>query len=424
MEILWNLTKKTGGGENEKACELIARKVKIKTLQKNQNKGEIFMLKRVLAIAIAIACLMAATSLAFALTSNNNSASNLEKAISDYVCQQVIESYSEYYTIPNIAAKVTEISDNGVVINAVVSVNFTKLLLAQSASDLPYIKGLEDEAAMIKDASERTLMGEQIAVIKADLEGNYIGVEQPENTVFNIEIPSSIANSKSCISLGYSSNVTLRFQQEEEELDISEFAPSSSEDLYLAGKNRIVEDVEKLQDPQNITPTRAKTNPSSATDYNRITARDYVRQYSCGNCTTSPHACRNTNYYFFNGADCTNFVSQAIYAGGIQQESNWKQPNSSGSGHTSSWSVVNDLCNYMKNQGFFFQSTDKMKAFAGSIIRYTDGSHLMMVDANDTVTMTYCAHTNDRKSSSFKSLTGVDFCVPVWDSYSNCYAQQ
>ena len=50
-----------------------------------------------------------------------------------------------------------------------------------------------------------------------------------------------------------------------------------------------------------------------------------------------------------------------------------------------------------------------------------------MVDANDTVTMTYCSHTNDRKSSSFKSWTSanrdsdVKFFVPVWDSYANAY---
>ena len=73
-----------------------------------------------------------------------------------------------------------------------------------------------------------------------------------------------------------------------------------------------------------IASYATKTNPSNATDYDRVAARDYARKYSCGTCTTSPHACRNTNYTFYNGADCANFVSQAIYAGGISQESRWK----------------------------------------------------------------------------------------------------
>jgi hypothetical protein len=53
-----------------------------------------------------------------------------------------------------------------------------------------------------------------------------------------------------------------------------------------------------------------------------------------------------------------------------------------------------------------------------------------MVNANDTVTMTFCAHTNDRNSSSFKNWTGsteetdVKFFVPVWDSYAGAYTTQ
>ena len=82
------------------------------------------------------------------------------------------------------------------------------------------------------------------------------------------------------------------------------------------------------------------------------------------------------------------------------------------------------------DQGFFFETSNKYKAFAGSIIYWNQYSHVGMVDANDTVTMTYCSHTNDRKSSSFanwtsaKRDTDVKFFVPVWDSYDEVYTPQ
>lgn len=81
----------------------------------------------------------------------------------------------------------------------------------------------------------------------------------------------------------------------------------------------------------------------------------------------------------------------------------------------------------MVDQGFFFESTNKHDAFAGSIIYWNQYSHVGMVDANDSVTLTFCAHTGDRKSLSFKSWNGatadtdVKFYVPVWDSYAGTY---
>ena len=84
----------------------------------------------------------------------------------------------------------------------------------------------------------------------------------------------------------------------------------------------------------------------------------------------------------------------------------------------------------MVDQGFFFETSNKYKAFAGSIIYWNQYSHVGMVDENDTVTMTYCSHTNDRKGSSFRNWTSanrdtdVKFFVPVWDSYADKYTPQ
>jgi len=56
----------------------------------------------------------------------------------------------------------------------------------------------------------------------------------------------------------------------------------------------------------------------------------------------------NKAYRNFKNADCTNFVSQCLYAGGLNKNSSW---NYSGYyQYTSSWAVANDLKNYLVNQ--------------------------------------------------------------------------
>lgn len=78
----------------------------------------------------------------------------------------------------------------------------------------------------------------------------------------------------------------------------------------------------------------------------------------------------------------------------------------------------------MVEEGLFFETNDRYKAFAGSIIKWTEVSHVGMVDQNDTVTMTFCAHTDDRNSCAFRNIRGLTFFVPVWDSYSNQWTPQ
>jgi hypothetical protein len=143
----------------------------------------------------------------------------------------------------------------------------------------------------------------------------------------------------------------------------------------------------------------------------------------CGN--TIPHACRNRDYTF-QSADCANFVSQAIHYAGISTDDTWEPYEIAwiNTGHSSAYY---GLVEYMVDQGFFFEETDKYKAFAGSIMYWNRYSHVGMVNANDTITMTFCAHTVDKNSSSFRYWTGssidtdVKFFVPVWDSYAGQY---
>lgn len=348
-----------------------------------------------------------------------NISSKNEESIITYVCDQVIESYAEYYTIPSISGQIVSLISESDGIHATVDVGFKKILLAKSASELPYIKGLESELASITDDNVSLLAKEQIDARKKDLDDNYIGKEQEENAIFNVIIPIAKAD----FSIEESPNIEIYFQSETGEMNMLDFAPPSESELFNKGVEEIDSILKSTEVERSVEIAAAKTSPSSAKDYDRIKARGYARDYSCGNCTTSPHACRNTSYPFYNGVDCANFVSQVIYAGGIKPESNWKSGTNTwvNTGYSSS---ICGLKDYMVDQGFFFASSNKNKAMAGSIIYWTSYSHVGLVDQNDTVTMTFCAHTNDRKSSSFKNMSDVSFYIPVWDSYGGVWTPQ
>lgn len=346
-----------------------------------------------------------------------------EQSIIDEVCSQVVESYAEYYTIPQISGVIREVEPVTGGSNYIVDVSFTKILLADDASELPYIQGMTAAVAEIENAALKSEAQKDLDTRIDELNTLYIGVEQEENSSFKVFVP--VSNTR---TFNTDSHYTITFLTESSELPMEAFEPQSEDELYQEGSEAV-----SLNAAVNTANVRAvtanKTNPSSATSYDRIRARDYVRTYSCGKCSSSYHSCANKDYTFFSGNDCANFVSQAINYAGISRENNWK-PYITTWTNTGWSSSLYGLVEYMVDQGFFFETSNKYKAFAGSIIYWNQYSHVGMVDANDTVTMTYCSHTNDRKGSSFKNWTSanrdtdVKFFVPVWDSYAGAYTPQ
>lgn len=112
-----------------------------------------------------------------------------------------------------------------------------------------------------------------------------------------------------------------------------------------------------------------------------------------------------------------------IHAGGIETEDDWRP-------YVLAWTAVRfstqnmGITEYMVSRSYFFECTDLNKAFAGSILSWKTYGHVGLVDQNDTVTMTYCAHTANEKSASFKGHTNKKAYIPVWDSYAGQYTPQ
>lgn len=88
-------------------------------------------------------------------SSNNNIAvpTEFEQSVIDEVCSQVVESYEEYYTIPQISGVIREVEPVIGGSNYIVDVSFTKILLADDASELPYIQGMTAAVAEIENSA-------------------------------------------------------------------------------------------------------------------------------------------------------------------------------------------------------------------------------------------------------------------------------
>lgn len=133
----------------------------------------------------------------------------------------------------------------------------------------------------------------------------------------------------------------------------------------------------------------------------------------------------NPNYYSYRGDDCTNFVSQAMKAGGWQETSDWN-PNPDplwpfwGNATTPAWSAVHNFLDFAIRQGKAI-FTSWSAAMEGDVIaawwtpRDTIANHLMVIDAvhgtpAETVegSIWISQHSTDRQH------------VPLWGpKYSN-----
>jgi hypothetical protein len=122
-------------------------------------------------------------------------------------------------------------------------------------------------------------------------------------------------------------------------------------------------------------------------------------------------------------ADCTNFVSQAIKAGGMIPTNEWhynspRWVNIFSNNDSPSWTVAKDLLNYLKNQGYIngkpipIYSMNELKSAAktyniqsGDLIFQSDNKngihHAMIITKIDQYgTIYYSAHTRDKINQS------------------------
>ena len=119
----------------------------------------------------------------------------------------------------------------------------------------------------------------------------------------------------------------------------------------------------------------------------------------------------NKNYNWFCSNDCANYVSQAMYAGGVPQSTTWKPG-------TSAWQTCVGMKTYFTTTNKWWNTSNYANCNAGGIMMITKKGqtnpyHVMMIVENDTVHRSYSAHTRDRLiqpySDTYFGTDKVDF---------------
>lgn len=130
--------------------------------------------------------------------------------------------------------------------------------------------------------------------------------------------------------------------------------------------------------------------------YNRSAAAEYAKRWALG---------RNPDYYDFEniGGDCTNFISQCIFAGcsimNYTRDTGWYF--NSLSDRAAAWTSVEQLYRFLtanKGAGPFGETTDLNNSQIGDIIQLSDGEsfyHSCIITGYKLGYPYVCAHTYD-----------------------------
>lgn len=336
--------------------------------------------------------------------------------------EEVTELYTDIYTISDASAYLMNqtMDENG---NAVyiVETSFKRTLKAASALEIPAIAGMIEAKKQLEDPVEIQAAEEYIAARIADMEENYIGVEQDTNVTLRVTLPAVLPTSASLKNAVTHETIEVECGIGEDEYGpLDAIAPRSATEQQETG-SALVEEAVSIA---SLMTDRGTPHNATILDYNRIAARNYARLFSCDKGISTDHpSCHNGKYEFFEGNDCANFVSQCLENGGLPRDSQWypyssywKTTGNSGSG----------LRQYITNNDLFFKTTNVNKAFAGSIINQlnsngTNAGHVGLIDQNDFSTVTFCAHTNCRNSKPVSFIGYKNYYVPYYDSYGDVW---
>ncbi|MFE6799533.1 amidase domain-containing protein [Paenibacillus chitinolyticus] len=349
------------------------------------------------------------TTSAFAQTSPAGVKDDLyQKAVQKEVENFVKKAYTPYYTINSIQLSTSDYSVKDNQLTARVNISLNKTLKAKSVDELPYVKGLKSKLNVLKlrkDASSTD--AEQVVNDRMKDLQEYIGTSTDQNDSFRITAP--IVNGSPDLK-----NANLEFLNGLVDwIPADYFIPSNESSMIENGEEFVTEAVTTNKNflVKNVAEA-SLVQPLAAVTYDRIAARDYANKWTSNTTNASGYDTSKWNPKYAKhtengGVDCANYVSQAIYAGGIPTDSTWK-PESLAWVNTGR-NISNGLKQYMVDTKGYFYKTTKTTTPAGGFISALKYSHVMFVVANDTVTMQFSAHTNDRLKASFANFSTSEY---------------
>lgn len=318
----------------------------------------------------------------------------IQNKVEEILRTWVIGEESQYYKNVDVKLVPTSININGDTVEAVFSAEISQMLKARTPQELPAIKGMMKFVSL---NSKRLSQNKVVAVNKEinnwieEVKG-YIG--KTETITADFKVVANISGN------GDVSKDTVKF-----------FVATSQGDFYEVDK--LVESASEMEEgwfnhAKEVADKAGDItiNGSYQDIYQRTTAASYADKYAL-NHNSAYYTCLN---------DCANFVSQALYAGGIPMDSYhdvshwWCEPPKPPKDY-SPWCYVGaDIKNnytglrrYMINRRYFYTS-DYYWANAGSVIVWKDDSHVAMVVQNDTITRALSQHDPDKRHYYYSGI--------------------
>lgn len=402
--------------------------------------------KKALALFLLVALCLSCGIPAYAVTEEASAeltSRMKDNSVVDLVCDAVTDYRIAYYDITDISGEVTSVEKTSDGVNVVVSVDYSTKIKAETPDDSPYIKGIKAAIAELTDEADIEEATTYLNMWYKELERDHIGKELPHHSEFKVFIPAGVTNNRLDINAAdYFDKVSLIDAQvmyreydfvastnaltsdESNTADLRTYQDKTMDSFELAT------DEEVMQNAYNAVYSIIENDvevarTSRAEELDRVAARDYAKDEN-----NFPY---NSDYNYYSGNDCANFVSQCYYEGGLTEDDEWYMYSLPWINTGGSRSNYYGLSDYMQDNDIVFWvngDTDILRAFAGSIIYYqsgTTGGHVAIVTSNDGRDMYYSAHTNDHCNEKMNQTwfsTNCDFLIPCWDSYGGVWTPQ
>ncbi len=384
---------------------------------------------KVLLIAVIIAAVVTGFSVKSFAARNIYDTKALSSKLSDILQDWIIKNEAQYYKNIDVVITPVKVEVKEGKVEETFNVTVSEILKATSPEELSAIRGMEKFKSLKKEelsSNQINAVNKEINSWVTELKG-YIGKTETLNAGF--KVVADLSQNKSILP------ETVNFFMEDAQGGFYKVDSliSTADEMEAEGLKHAKEIADKAKD--------AVPNNFVVDTYQRTDAANYADTYT----SNPPDGEGNDQYeYLGNGeyswwdtthwnnnvyqlstsfsSDCADYVSQAMYKGGIPMDSihdvnHWWYDNSESvsSYDYCPWVYVPALKEYMINSGHW-EPSSYYWANAGSVIVNQANTHVMMVTQNDTIHRALSAHMTDRKHFRY-SLSNGD---PILPYYANC----
>jgi hypothetical protein len=331
----------------------------------------------------------------------------------------IVENYSQYYKDVGVSLTPKDVAIRDGIASAVLDARIDLTLKAERIEDLPFMKGMLECLDSKRSIATKAQIDESNRLLedwRLELR-DYIG--KPESAAYaTYKIVANVNDDSTTEKDGvklYVSEPSLTNRGEDFYLVPSPML-ETPEEMGKAGA-ALIEEVFK-----RMTSFCAVDGANGLRyTYDRLAARDYANQWVSatapdnGTCLMDPSKWNTTQYPRYTNdycADCADYASQAMHAGGIPIDSGqWDRLRDGNGTYSWAWTSASSLKNYMINKGHW-TSSNFTQANAGNIMRMLNyDGHTVMIVLNDTITRKYSAHTSDRKQYVYYDNSNYEYYI-------------